>query len=658
MSGQESISSDNPQQSYVPVAMQSTPNDPFSAVETASGVGLVGAELAPTHNPAEVAAWREGNISPGDRAADLDELEAVKPGSKGDLPPDVASAASQVIHDAEGVLAAVGLGRPKDVQVSVAEGSRKVASAEFVETVLNKNVEHKDARGLIRPAFNIAGRTVVFKNKMEKVELPNRGVTIVAAHTVRPVHFTMQTVKNNKAMIERGDQPNEIEIELAQNEQQLDSNISELDAYNGAHDEKQDVAENTLVVTNTPLGIIEAAVHLGNSDLVELRDKMRLKQYDDPACKEAVDSILAAISMSEEGMRYEKYDTDGFALALAAFTGNEQAADYVAQKRDALLRVEASRKRNIEAKSREYLERLEANGVEPLPIEKMYIVHSTGHAIVRDPEGNPLLRSTGYWGEEVPRASLHFTVNSNVYPHAQAADAWGATNKIIIAPLAATMESNKIKPEVIDGVDTWFVLDPAEALSLPDATIVEPITASESGWEIMLREGDTIKVVIKDSYSPEEQAYIRQLVAQTGATDCLEYGEFGARSFREAVVQMVLSEHGVARSERDDPSPHGHGMANEKLAQRVHATAYSLGVQSGTHFNHPEAELEKEGFSRLREAFKMNKKTRMVPSDGRFSEEYSQLGSASLSALRQLLVTGCVSAIPPTIVKQEQPFFL
>ncbi|QQS17922.1 hypothetical protein IPL68_04665 [Candidatus Saccharibacteria bacterium] len=80
------------------------PVDPTLVAEFAAGNEFVRAEQAPTHHPAEVAAWRDMHITPGDRLADLEELEAVKPGSTVKLPPDVASMAAGIIHDARGLI--------------------------------------------------------------------------------------------------------------------------------------------------------------------------------------------------------------------------------------------------------------------------------------------------------------------------------------------------------------------------------------------------------------------------------------------------------------------------------------------------------------------------------------------------------------------------
>jgi hypothetical protein len=86
--------------------------DPFLSVETAAEQALVTAETSNTHDPHAVALWRTENITPTDREIDLAELEAVKPGSTADLPPDLASAASEVIHDARRVLAEAGINPP------------------------------------------------------------------------------------------------------------------------------------------------------------------------------------------------------------------------------------------------------------------------------------------------------------------------------------------------------------------------------------------------------------------------------------------------------------------------------------------------------------------------------------------------------------------
>lgn len=524
-----------------------------------------------------------------------------------------------------------------------------IGTNEFVTNQLHRNEEIKDMSGLLRPRLMIAGRTVVFKNRMEKIGFEGDNVTIVAPEETPPVHFPLPQGKMPSDP-ERAADWNKKRIKAVQR----DETITELDAYNRAHTE--DAPQNLLVVTNTPLGIVNAAIALGTKELIPVREAMVSGQYAVPKAAEIIDSVLAAIAVDDTGKATERYDTNGYAVALAALTGDEKAMKIIAMKRKALYEIEQRRREEIPERGREYLEERLKEGIEPMPLEKLYTVHSTSHAIERDADGNPILRPAGQY-LAVPRASLHFTLNSNVYPHAQAEvqgqEAWGNTDRIIITPLTSVIDANS-NPEVLNGVDTWWSVNPGEALTLKDAVTIEP--ASDIDELFTYSDARRIKILIKDHYTPAEQQKIRDLMEKTGAVNIDELkgrhdGQLSADSLREAVVQKVLTDFGLTINERDQPSQHGHGMENMHLATRISMAAVQIGARTATHFNTAESDLEKEGWIVLQQALEMEAAGNHFDF-GSTSQESSKVGYASLPALRQCLVNGCMVAVPPT--KREE----
>lgn len=524
----------------------------------------------------------------------------------------------------------------------------------IIERDLAKNAESYDASGRLRPEFSIAGRRVVFKNRMEKVALDNRAVTIVGAESTAPVQLkkmyagTEAILDNNSVVSEEAQL--QIHGQLVEDDLREEQVIHDLDEYNRAHSEKADEPENVLVVTNTPLGLIEAAIILGNSDLQPIADLMKSGKYSDPDCIEIIDNMIAAMAISDEGTASEKYDTDGLALALAAMTGNADARAVIALKRGGLESVEKSRLQAIQEQSLKAKAGYEIQGIEPLPLDHMFLVHSTAFMPEIQDDGSLAIYPTGRYVGDVPRASVHFTINSNVFPHAQANGAWGAENSIIIAPVNETIQQNG-KPRALEGVDTWFTVNPGEPLRIPESTLVVPVSESE---HLVEQTGNVVRVLTRAEYTPQEQAQIVDFMRQVGMVEAGPENQVSrgitAKELREAVVRQVLQARGVQQSECDSPSQDGHGMTNSMLANRIHATAANLGIESGTHFNFPEAGLEKSSYALLKHMISPNPREAAF-SDGRMSAQDSAVGQACPQMIRQVFVSGSFEATPPNRAK-------
>lgn len=151
--------------------------------------------------------------------------------------------------------------------------------------------------------------------------------------------------------------------------------------------------------------------------------------------------MLAAASVGDDGSVEENADVnlEGWPLVLSALSGDEVARGAVDFKLDALLLDERARsERQSKAGDENASSILEFGDkeVEPIPLEQIAMIHSTPYDIVRDDDGDVVLHPTGHFRDgniPVSRASLHLTLNSRVYSHAQAQGAWGSKDKLIVA---------------------------------------------------------------------------------------------------------------------------------------------------------------------------------------------------------------------------------
>ena len=494
------------------------------------------------------------------------------------------------------------------------------STAEYVEKVLYKNETVVDRSELQRPSYRIAGREVVMRNRQEAPLFDDAEVGVVGADLAPPLP---------------------IEIYDSAVDSHVPSDISAGLAYNKRY-EITDLAdfEGRLVVTNTPEGLVAAACLLAPSeerrrDLAQLEATLARGEYATSESKDYIDGILGAISIDDKGQPLYAYDTDGFALALAALVGDQEAKELVDFRREAL-RYNEQIRRSVSKESylRQASESREA-GIVPLAPDHMALVHSTTHAVEYDNNGNVVLAPSGQKRDDrYPRASLHFTVNSQVASNN--GGSWESGNTLIVANLAKTMEASDKKPYVLDGMDTWFVANPGESLHLPNALLV---TARTEG-ELLDITDQGASFLLKDAYSVEEQAEIVKLAEKYELE--LSDGQF-AETLKEAALRNTMERTGVPLSEQDSPSLNGHGMADQLLARRMHITAAEMGAGWGSHFNYAESNIEREVSNAMEGPFQAK-----MQLNGTDDGADSTHATAALEMRRWLLVAGYTPARPMT----------
>ena len=478
--------------------------------------------------------------------------------------------------------------------------------------VLEKLQKHDtiDKDGIVRPAFVINGREVVFRTRQEAPLYDDVDVMVPGGAHVYPVERQAY------------------DPQIGESRQTDESTVR---SYIDSHSAEAD----RMVVTNSSEGMLVAAALLVESNedsqrMMELADTFAEGKTWTEAQKDAVDTMLAAISVNDQNEISQYLNMDGWALALAALSGDQEAKAMVTKKREVLIEAERERASDPGAVE-EMASRLTERGIElsePIPLDQLALVHSTSYDIQRDETGAIVLRSAGQQrSDKLPRASLHFTLNSKVgdVTGNLETQTWSDTNKIIVANFKKVVDANHKLPNVMAGMDTWFTLNPGEATRLPDALVVEQVDQTPSGRVIEITDTG-VQYLLKESYTAEDRELIRQLSRKYQANDVADIA-----------LRAAMSRQGVPVELMDYSSSDGHSMYSHEIDGRVNATAAALGVPSGKHFDTPEANMERDVYT---SATIYNN-----PKDGN-GEWYFNRAHASIEARRQTLASGFFPAVP------------
>lgn len=503
----------------------------------------------------------------------------------------------------------------------------------LIQERLKKDESSVDELGIKRPEFTIGDHQVVFRNRQEMPTFNSKDIAVIGAEVSPP----LPTLKLNSEGVF------------------VVRDVTDIIEYNKEHTLPIEAAEGkTLVVTNTVEGIVRAAKELTDDEsrrtqLAALEEAVKGGDYTSPQSLDSVDDILAAITIDDEGKLRDEYDTDGFALVLAAFSGDAEAKAIVDKKRSALLEGQAAYDREND---RENLVRAESvfGAIEQLPLTEMALVHSTAYPIERDNNGNIILQAASQKRDDkLPRATLHFTVNSQVASND--GGEWERSNKLIVGNLAKSIDASHRNPYVLDGVDTWFTLNPGESIKLPDALVVEGVVDGQLVEDSV----EGVKYLDKEVYTAEERSEIGRLSVDLGIDTSLYSGEDQTGDLlKEVALKRALLRQGVPLYAQDSPSGSGHGMTNIHLASRIQKTAAQIGAGWGSHFNHAESYFEKNVTNA------MNGPIHAPPESGsgyfRGGVGWSTGGSGvALEVRRQVLVSGYVPAHEFSVIIDKNP---
>lgn len=495
---------------------------------------------------------------------------------------------------------------------------------QYVTENLGKNPEVKDVEGISRPAFNVNGHEVVFRNRQETPLIEGRALHVLHPELTPPLPIELPDENGNFIPIDTSSQQ----------------------AYNAEHSSDTIKQGETLVVTNTLEGLVSAAKDISTDEvqkqkLEALTNLFEQGKYNESESLDAMDSILASISVGENGAMNTYYDTDGYALALAALAGDKVATEIVAEKTSAMRAYEKERlEKDREANIAHHVEVLGAD-IEPLPLENMVLVHSTQHEIERDEKGNILLTSAGQKRADMwPRASLHFTVNSRVEDND--GGTWATNNRLVVANLARMIDSSHGRiPASLDGVDTWFNVNPGEKLALPDAIVIE----GRPEGALIDEQPGLMTYLAKESYTPDEEGQIKSLAEHSG----IKFRDEAKLDsiLRDVVLSKAMTREGAPLGVQDRPSSNGHGMTNNNLANRINRTAAQIGASWGSHFNSGAAEVDKAINLAMKDGgFNGLQKTTSEPVYGVPPPEWYSRYDSPLEVRRQHIFSGYLPARP------------
>jgi hypothetical protein len=493
-------------------------------------------------------------------------------------------------------------------------------TSEFVEKHLRKDASVEDSDGFPRPSFEIASRRVVFRNRQETPRFADK--TIAAIGAERSPALPFKTV-----------------------------DMAAMTAYVTTESQKDSLSADYLVVTNTPEGLVAAAQALTSDEtqrgkLAILANSLANKDYTNPAAVELFDDVLGAITIDDTGKQLWDYDTDGLAVELAALTGDEQAQSLIAQKREQLRANESERTSSTIEEMKgwsQHLENVKSKAeVGVVTPDKLALVHSTEYPIERDSQGNVVLWAASQKRDDVfPRASLHFTLNSQVAPHVEAQNAWGVNERLIVANLATTMEQNDRKPTAINGIDTWFVSNPGEPVTLPGALVVE---GSADATQLIQDTDTGVLYANTDKLSDAQLSEITTLSIQSGIPQNVARTMTPQQIIKEVALRRAQTRVGVPPELYDMPSSDSHGMMNSVLATQVKNMALELGVTTEMHADLPEANFEKMVGGVL-----------TSPRDKIYGSAFSETGMGmTLETRRQAIASGYIPANPPRLNKNVE----
>jgi hypothetical protein len=358
-------------------------------------------------------------------------------------------------------------------------------------------------------------------------------------------------------------------------------------------------------VETTPEGLLSAALGLSpkNRNISTMLDNFKNNKLGQEEYT-FLDDISAAVSINSKGVDPGVEKTDGFAMVLAALSGDKNAKKIIEYKRkkfyDLVEKAKASNKSHRDAS--EY--KPKEGPVDPASVP---VIHSTGYGVVRDKNGDVVLNPFGDFNigtdKAVPRGSLHTTLYAPVESHLMGQ--WDASQTRIVSSLENMTQANGL-PYNVNATDTWWQVNPGQGLTVPNPSIIRSFQDSKAYREELIRRGllqptemtpplsvdSGLKEVLhlqKEAYNSVERLQISRIAREMGLAREVVPGQ-ETQMLQEIALRHAKQQQGVdagkARLEQ-------WGLSNEDLNQHIYRIAQQYGVDSGIHSgSHPEL-LEK-----------------------------------------------------------------
>lgn len=268
---------------------------------------------------------------------------------------------------------------------------------------------------------------------------------------------------------------------------------SEKFAFEGYEENLSKIADSGIrVVKTTPESLLQEALRLnsGNKNLQILLDNFKSNKIGKQE-RLFLDEITASTGINNKGKPTYAHQTDGFAMILAALSGDKNAQNIINVKRGYMYDV--IKKAKKDHKDRYVAEDLGLTrpDVEPITTSDVSVIHSTKYPIVKDKDGNMILYPHGQHVDKsrVPRASLHTSLDGPVQSHMMGS--WSNAENKIISPLSSMIKDNGM-PYNLNSIDTWWSRSPGKALKISNGIAIRPFT-SHSEYTKALIEAGVIK---------------------------------------------------------------------------------------------------------------------------------------------------------------------
>jgi hypothetical protein len=358
-------------------------------------------------------------------------------------------------------------------------------------------------------------------------------------------------------------------------------------------------------VETTPEGLLSAALGLSpnNRNISTMLDNFKNNKLGQEEYT-FLDDISASVSINSKGIDPGVEKTDGFAMVLAALSGDKNAKKIIEYKRkkfyDLVEKAKASNKSHRDAS--EY--KPKEGPVDPASVP---VIHSTGYSVTRDKNGDVILNPYGDFNigtdKAVPRGSLHTTLYAPVESHLMGQ--WDASQTRIVSSLENMTQANGL-PYNVNATDTWWQVNPGQGLTVPNPSIIRSFKDSKAYREELIRRGllqptemtpplsvdSGLKEVLhlqKEAYNSVERLQISRIAREMGLAREVVPGQETAM-LQEIALRYAKQQQGV------DPSKarmEQWGLNSEDLNQHIYRIAQQYGVDSGIHSgSHPEL-LEK-----------------------------------------------------------------
>lgn len=358
------------------------------------------------------------------------------------------------------------------------------------------------------------------------------------------------------------------------------------------------------IVEVTPAGLLKKAIEHNpdNEKLQEILVNIENQDYGDEELL-LLDTIAAAVAIDESGEITTTAQTEGFALVISALVGNPKAKEILEKKLEAYYKYssEMSQKKSSELKEKYYQLKLETERaeLEPLDWSDLAFVHSTEYDVVRNENGEVILRPRSHYNlnSETPnaRATLHFATNAEVASHHRGT--WERSNKLIVVN-GQTMVNDNGLPAAMHTVDTFWSLNPGQELVLRDAIVVEP---AENLPKLILedKEKKIVKYLDKESYTDEErlelyclltgQAYDKaDLEKIKDKIDALRGKE--SANLRRIALNKAMEQQGI---EQKPLNINEYSSTDSKFDYRYELFAFEQGITHSLHQDTSEYAIEK-----------------------------------------------------------------